>query len=231
MIGRRLSSERGMTLIEVIVAMTIGLVVLMAAFVLLDRTFVASGQVADRTDALQRGRQAMSLITRQLRSGVCIGVSNPPLVPGSNASSVSLYADLSDGSVNAKKRTLTFDSTASTITESVTDGVGTYPDLTFTGTPVTSTMLTKVDRIPDTSGPRDMFRYFQYQNGTTDGTLQQMSVPLTSTTVSRVAVIKVGFRVYADRPLSEDRNSAVLEDDVVSRVSDPTKPEAGARCV
>ena len=113
----------------------------------------------------------------------------------------------------------------------MTDGVGTYPDLTFTGTPVTSTLLSKVDRIPDTSGPRDMFRYFQYQNGTTDGTLQQMAVPLTSTTVSRVAVIKVGFRVYADRPLTEDRNSAVLEDDVVSRVSDPTKPEAGARCV
>ncbi len=231
MIGRRLSSERGMTLIEVLVAMTIGLVVLMAAFMLLDRTFVASGQVADRTEALQRGRQAMSLITRQLRSGVCIGTSNPPLVPGSNASTASFYADLSDGSVNAKKRTLTFDSTASTITESVTDGVGTYPDLTFTGTPVTTTLLTKVDRIPDTSGPRDMFRYFQYQNGTTDGTLQQMAVPLTSTTVSRVAVIKVGFRVYADRPLTEDRNSAVLEDDVVSRVSDPTKPEAGARCV
>jgi prepilin-type N-terminal cleavage/methylation domain-containing protein len=231
MIRRRLSSERGMTLIEVLVAMTIGLVVLMAAFMLLDRTFVASGQVADRTEALQRGRQAMSLITRQLRSGVCIGTTSPPVAVGSNASSVTFFADLSDGSVNAKKRTLTWDSTASTLTESVTDGVGTYPDLTFTGTPLTSTLLTKVDRIPDTSGPRDMFRYFQYQNGTTDGTLQQMGVPLTSTTVTRVAVIKVGFRVYPDRPLSEDRNSAVLEDDVVSRVSDPTKPEAGARCV
>ena len=143
----------------------------MAAFMLLDRTFVASGQVADRTEALQRGRQAMSLITRQLRSRSLHRHLQSSDRPGSNTSTVSFYADLSDGSVNAKKRTLTFDSTAGTITESVTDGVGTYPDLTFTGTPVTSTLLTKVDRIPDTSGPRDMFRYFQYQNGTTDGTL------------------------------------------------------------
>ena len=39
---------------------------------LLDRSFTASGQIADRQDALQRGRQAMELMTRQLRSQVCV---------------------------------------------------------------------------------------------------------------------------------------------------------------
>ena len=140
MIRRRLSDERGFTLVELLVAMTIGMMVLMAAFMLLDRTFVASGQVADRTEALQRGRQAMALITRQLRSQVCIGTTNPPIVGGSNASSVSFYADLSDGSVNAKQRTLTLDPPRpARITESVRRRSRDLSDLTFAGTPVTST--------------------------------------------------------------------------------------------
>ena len=52
---------------------SIGMIVLLGAFMLLDRSFSASGQVADRADALQRGRQAMELMTRQLRSQVCLG--------------------------------------------------------------------------------------------------------------------------------------------------------------
>ena len=92
----RLRDERGFTLIELLVAMVIGMIVLIAAFMVLDRTISASGQVADRSEALQRGRQAMELITRQLRSQVCVGTTKP-IVSGTDTS-VSFYADLSDGS-------------------------------------------------------------------------------------------------------------------------------------
>ena len=84
---RRASDERGFTIIELMVAMSVGMVVLLAAFMLLDRSFTASGQIADRQEALQRGRQAMELITRQLRSQVCVVVPpattfSPPVVDG-----------------------------------------------------------------------------------------------------------------------------------------------------
>jgi len=78
LIRRRLNDDqRGFTLVELLTAISIGMIVLMAAFMVLDRTISASGQIADRSEALQRGRQAMSTITRELRSAVCVGNTFP----------------------------------------------------------------------------------------------------------------------------------------------------------
>jgi prepilin-type N-terminal cleavage/methylation domain-containing protein len=228
-IRRRLSDERGFTLIELLVAMVIGLIVLMAAFTLLDRTITASGQIADRSDALQRGRQSMDLITRQLRSQVCLGDTAP--IVSASASSITFYADLGDGTQNLKKRTLSFDTAAKTITESVVPGAGTYPALTFTAAPTSMPLLTKVDQILDGTTPRAIFRYYGYQTGTTDGTLVQLTSPLASSDLSRVALIKIGFRTFADRPNSNDKDSAVLEDDVYVRVASPSDPTGGPECI
>jgi prepilin-type N-terminal cleavage/methylation domain-containing protein len=74
------SGERGFTLVEMLVAMSIGVVILLAAFTLLDRSFTTSAQIADRQEGLQRGRQAMELITRQLRSQVCGGAAGHHLL-------------------------------------------------------------------------------------------------------------------------------------------------------
>ena len=55
----RLKSDEGFTLLELLVAMSIGTVVLMAAFTIMDRSVVVSNEVADRSEALQRGRITM----------------------------------------------------------------------------------------------------------------------------------------------------------------------------
>ena len=71
----RSSDERGFTLIEMLVAMSIGVV--SARRVHAARPLVHHvASIADRQDGLQRGRQAMELMTRQLRSQVCVVV--PP---------------------------------------------------------------------------------------------------------------------------------------------------------
>ena len=59
--------------------MTIGLVLLMAAFLLLDRATAVSQEIANRQDALQRGRGAMEAIVRDLRSQVCLGDEKEPI--------------------------------------------------------------------------------------------------------------------------------------------------------
>jgi prepilin-type N-terminal cleavage/methylation domain-containing protein len=226
---RRLSDERGFTLIELLVAMVIGLVVLMAAFMVLDRTISASGQVADRSEALQRGRQAMELVSRQLRSQVCVGNTKPIISASDN--SISFYADMSDGTTPIKQRTLTYSSTTDIITESVVTGSGTYPTLTFTGTATSSPLLTKVKQIQDTSSLRPIFRYYGYQTGTTNGTLVQLTAPLSATDLGRVALIKVGFRAFAVRPISNDKDSAVLENDVYTRTAVPTQLQGAPECI
>ena len=66
MIRRRLRTlgpdQSGFTLTELLIAISIGLVLLFAAFTLLDRASSASQEIIDRQDAVQRGRQAMELI-------------------------------------------------------------------------------------------------------------------------------------------------------------------------
>jgi prepilin-type N-terminal cleavage/methylation domain-containing protein len=225
---RRLSDERGFTLIELLVAMVIGMVVLMAAFMVLDRTISASGQVADRSEALQRGRQAMELISRQLRSQVCVGNTKPIISASDN--SISFYADMSDGTTPIRQRTLSYSSTTDIITESFVTGSGTYPSLTFTGAATSAPLLTKVKQIQDAS-LRPIFRYYGYQTGTTNGTLVQLTSPLSATDLGRVALIKVGFRTFAVRPISNDKDSAVLENDVYTRTAVPTQLQGAPECI
>jgi prepilin-type N-terminal cleavage/methylation domain-containing protein len=228
-----LHDERGFTLVELLTAISIGLIVLFATFTVLDRTISASGQIADRSEALQRGRQAMELITRQLRSQVCVGTTTP-IVSGTDTS-ISFYADLTDGTPAnpIKQRTLSYDSTTDTITETVTPSAGTYPSLTFTGTPTSTPLLTKVKRILESDGTtlRPIFRYYGYQAGTTNGTLVQLSAPLSAADLKRVANIKVGFRAFALRPISNDKDSTVLEDEVYTRTAVPTELQGAPECI
>jgi prepilin-type N-terminal cleavage/methylation domain-containing protein len=225
----RISDERGFSLPELLVAMFIGLIVLMASFMLLDRSFSASGQVADRGEALQRGRQAMTLITRQLRSQVCLG-NTVPMVSGTNTA-VTFYADMSDGTTPIRKRTLSYDTTTDTITESVIPGVGTYPALTFNGAATTAPLLTHVEQIMDGATARPIFRYYGYKVGGNPGELEPLSAPLSTAGLSRVALIKVGFRAFAARTVLNDKNSVVLEDDVYVRVTTATDFQNGPRCI
>ncbi len=224
--------ESGFSLVELLVAMVIGMMVLMAAFMVLDRTITASGQVADRSEALQRGRQAMELVTRQLRSQVCVG-STKPIVSGTDTS-VSFYADLSDGTTPIKQRTLSYSAVTDTITETLVPGAGTYPNLTFTGTPIQHAAAHQGQADPGQRPPgtlRPIFRYYGYQTGTTDGTLVQLTAPLSATDLGRVAVIKVGFRAFPVRTISNDKDSAVLEDDVYTRVAVPTELQGAPECI
>jgi type II secretory pathway pseudopilin PulG len=224
----RLRDERGFSLTELLVAMLVGMVVLLAAFMVLDRSFSASGQIADRTDALQRGRLTMDLITRQLRSQVCVGTAKKPMVSGTD-NVASFYADLSDGSQPIRQRTLTFNNAAGTLTESVVTGAGTYPTLTFTGTPTTKTLLTNVKQVVDGSTPKPFFEYWGYVGNT--ATLAKLTTPLSADTLGRVALIKIRFRAFAPRPLDNDSNSVVLEDDVYVRVAVPAQLQGTPECI
>jgi hypothetical protein len=48
------------------------MIVSLATFALIETTMKKSGDAAARVEAAQRGRVAMDIITRQLRSQVCI---------------------------------------------------------------------------------------------------------------------------------------------------------------
>ena len=82
----RLAGERGFTLMELMVSITLGMVVLLAAQKLLATTSRASAEVVDRADAANRARDGMEAITARLRSQVCLNDDGPAIVRSSPTS-------------------------------------------------------------------------------------------------------------------------------------------------
>lgn len=234
-LDRLRAEQAGFTLVELLVGLSIGLVVTFASLTVLGRATNASHEIADRQEALQRGRQAMELITRQLRSQVCLGETVEPISYG-DASTLTFYADLSDGSRNVERRTLAFvapsGSTPGLIREDVYAGSGTYPNLTYSGTPTTSRVLLGSMRQAQVSGvDQPVFRYYAFQSGGAAGDLEQLAVPLSTANASRTVMVRVAFTTVPERPRPRDLDFTTLQDDVYVRIADPSRPLEGPRCL
>jgi prepilin-type N-terminal cleavage/methylation domain-containing protein len=235
---RMRSDESGFTLVELLTAMSIGLIVLMAGFLLLDRATSASVEIADRQEAVQRGRMAMERITRQLRSQVCLGDETEPITFGDDDQIV-FYADLGAGSLSGdtvEQRRLSFVEAAGEgrIVQDIFAGSGVYPDLTFSTLPTESeVLLTRAVRLLDAGVERAFLRYygFRQEEGGVPGELELLSTPLSADDASRTVMIRIGFAALPDRTGARDRDATGMESDVYVRLADPSKPLEGPRCL
>jgi prepilin-type N-terminal cleavage/methylation domain-containing protein len=235
LLDRLRREQSGMTLVELTVGMAIGLVVTGASLMVLQRAEVASNEIVDREDAVQRGRQAMELMTRQLRSQVCLGESAEPITFG-NATTVTFYGDLSDGSQNVARRTLTYvapvGTTPGRIREDVHVGTGSYPNLTFPATATTSrVLLNGAKQVVSGSTTQPLFRYYAFQPGSPTGDLQELTVPLSATDASRTVMVRIAFVSMPLRSKPRDFDATTLQSDVYVRIADPTRPVEGPRCI
>jgi type II secretory pathway pseudopilin PulG len=223
--------ESGFTLVELLTAMSIGIVILMAAFLLLDRATSVSQELSDRQDALQRGRHAMELVVRQLRSQVCLGNETEPITVGTD-SLVTFYADLSDGSRPVEQRRIRYHAASKTLFEDIYVGTGIYPALTFPSTPTrTHVLAAGVEPIIDSGTPRPILRYYAFREGGAPGDLMRLPTPLTGADAIRTVMVKVGFVVLPDRRRPRDRDATTLESDIYVRLADPSTPSEGPRCI
>ena len=210
--------------------MTVGLIVLLAAFLLLDRAHSASREISDRQDAVQRGRQATEYLTRQIRSQVCLGNTTEPITDGST-NQLTFYADLSDGSKNVERRTITYDPVAKRITEQVFPGVGVYPDLTFAAAPAeTRILLTKVEprHEPHHSTSCATTRSIPAAR---PGALRELPEPLIASDLPLVVMVKLAFVALPEGPRPRDRDATTFHNDVYVRLANPTVPTEGPRCL
>jgi prepilin-type N-terminal cleavage/methylation domain-containing protein len=227
--------QSGMTLIELVVGISIALVVTFASFAVLGRATTASQEIADRQEAIQLGRQAMELMTRQLRSQVCLGEAAEPISYGDD-STLTFYADLGDGSEPIARRRLTYVAPAGgepgRIHEEVFEGSGTYPDLAFPPTPTRSrVLLARAVRAEDDGQPLPVFRYYAFQPGSPTGDLQLLPTPLSADDASRTIMVRIAFVAQPERPRPRDADATTLANDVYIRLADPSRPLEGLRCI
>jgi len=226
------SSQRGFTLIELVVGMALGMIVLMAAFTVIDRAFINNKAVTDREDALQRGRITLELMTRQIRSMTCAG-QYTPVVKGTD-NEVNFYAYLGDptsgGSTLPQLHKLVYDPTAKTISETdypVTSVLTSPPTVSSTPSLPTKVLLTNV--VPVSGVP--LFTYYTYDPTATQGTgsfvaLTAGSAGLSTADQAKVVKVAISFLTMPTGIKISDPHSTVFQDDVFWRAVDPEAPNA-----
>lgn len=225
------TDQSGFTLPELLTSMLVGLIVLMGAYMLIDHATSASTAIANRQDAVQRGRAAMERITSALRSQVCLGENTEPITAGS-ADGVTFYANLSSNPDSAQQRTIAFNPAARTITESIYTGTGVYPDLTFPTKPTqVRTLLQSAGRMVEDGVTQPIFRFFTYKVNGAPGEMLPLAVPLSAADASRVVMVKVALFAKPDTNTPKDPEATSLQSDVYVRLADPTRPAEGPRCI
>ena len=241
----RARDEAGFTVVEMMVGSALAMTVLLAALVLLDTSVRLTGRATDRVDATQRGRQAMDIIVRDLRSQVCLA-SGTPAVVAADPWSVTFYADLGDGNSSAppNKRVLTYNDATGTITQDVYVGTGEPPATTYPAEPTRRTVIL-ADVGPDPSiasvGPsltpgstaatRPIFRYYKFNTAAPPAPDAALSTPLSAGDRALVARIAVNFAVRPSRSPASAEPAVVVQDDVYVRSADPNDSSPSPQCV
>jgi hypothetical protein len=225
----RLRDQAGMTVMEVMTAATVGLIVLGAMFALLDGSVRMNTNVMRKTDAMQRGRLAMDVLTQELRSQVCLeNLAGTAVVPGATADLVEFYSDFSngDGQTPPTKRRLWMDGTTGDIKTSVfvTNKLEPKPTDFPTTAHATHMRLENAARQKRTDGTTVPFlQYYAYRwvgNPPRPEATEPLTPPIDANEARRVARIDVHF---VSQPTGvEDRKKGVdLSDQIMARHSDP----------
>jgi Tfp pilus assembly protein PilV len=221
----RLADERGMSLIELLVAMPFTLVLLGATVMMMIVSMRQSANVTDRVEANQRGRTTMERVIRQLRSQVCPATTGAAITSATD-SSVQFYVDLSGGASNPERHTLTYDSTAGSLTEYDDVGTGTWPSMTWPGTPTrTSVLHSNISTVSGTP-------FFQYYGFASDGSISAtpFTTPVSSTNLSKIVRVSVNF-VSQPRRTQQAARYTTFQSEADNRTADPNDPTKGPRCL
>jgi len=233
---RRLSNQDGFTLMEVITAMTVGLVLLGSSLTLLQSSVRLNTGVVAKTDAMQRGRLAMDTITQQLRSQVCFDMNTSAIVEGSDENHVVFYSDFTEADDAPVKREIRI--AGSGIVSDRYNAPTPLPvDFTpdsYADVPSSSNMVLEnaaLLRDPETNQPVPFLKYYAYEenNGLLTAT-SELAPPLDEAEAARAARVEI---TYVSRPTgaNDGKKNVTLSDEIMARHSDPNLAVPDPRCV
>jgi prepilin-type N-terminal cleavage/methylation domain-containing protein len=227
---RRLRGERGFTLVELLIAMSLGLVVSTGAMALVIVSIHFSSSNQDSIDANQQGRLTMQRIVQALNSS-CVSPTTPPILAGSTATSVTFYSSLLDSSnINPNKVTIAYTNEGtyfSLIMSTYPWASGSGPSTwTFSTTPAPSsgfTLLKYVTQatINGTAG-QPVFQYYGYGSGGAMSTTPY-AVPLSAVNAATTAMVTIQFLALPSDNYATNSRGADFQNSIVLRLT----PAAG----
>jgi len=167
-----LRSERGLTLIELMVALLLGIIVSAATLAIVITSVHLTSNYDDRVDATQQGRDAMLKITQALNSS-CVAAGLAPILAASDNNDLWFYSALSDSPTIAPNKVEVSLTGGSLVMNTYAYVSGAAPNWVFAGTPTAFTLVVNAQAI----GSTPVFQYYGYSSG---GALS--STPYTITT-------------------------------------------------
>jgi prepilin-type N-terminal cleavage/methylation domain-containing protein len=213
---REIGDESGMTLVELLVAMTAGAVVMGGVIAAMLVTMRETNRVASHVDANQRARLTMTKIVNQLHSA-CVAPQIAPLQEDSSATTLSFLHQ--SGSAVAPTPVLSKISLSGTTLSQADYPVtgGAAPKWTFSSTPSSTVQL--MTGISTISASVPIFSYFAYSNGAISST--SLATPLNTNAASAVQV-NIAFDAAPEKAVSGDTNAeTAIKNAVLLRLTPP----------
>jgi type II secretory pathway pseudopilin PulG len=232
LLNRLRREESGMTLVELLVASVLSIIVLGAAFQILIIGMKGTQRISAGIDTVQRGRQAMENVTRELRSQICLPTASgpQPAILSGDGTTVNFYADLGDESLTPELRSISFAS--SQITEKIYANTGTATNPAFAGYPNSPTrtrvLTTNISQI-DASTP--YIRYYSFSTSDPIEPSVLLNTPLNDTDRARVVQLNISFVSNPTGPNADPKSRTVMDNKVFVRTSSAQDPERSPACL
>lgn len=217
---RRLAAEDGFTLVELLVTLIIGLVVVFAAFAVMDGSWRVQAKTLDRVDATDRGRRAMDRIIQQLGARVCL-TAGSPTVPAQGSlvtatdSQIEFYASVTSDTAPrlvVERRRMTYRPANRDIRMETWRGTAPPPTPPpATTAPPTSTTILAADVAPLAGIP--VFRYYSPQGTPALPTLRRTAPVSSAANRNSVILVKVAFAAIGREPTT----GVAFENDALTR--------------
>lgn len=224
--------ERGFTLIEVMVAMVVGLVVIGALFAILEVSLKQTARLTDRVQSQQLGSGAMAKIIDPMRSG-CISREATPVMEGSTPSKLIFTTAFSESTTpepkEVFKETVEYSGHKLTSTTQPASS-GSWPNYTFSGS---STKAVIAENVYMPSGREGPFRYFKYTTedakaASTSSTASISALEAFTTTgalsekeAEKVASVEVAFEALPSDSDTRLNRASQFSDQVTFAFSSP----------
>lgn len=190
---RRLSlvrDQRGMTLIELLVATASGCVVFLGLTMVVIASMHQTTRITKRVHSTQEARTVLQRVVTELHSA-CVASEVAPIQAGSNNTSLTyVYQTGSGAALTPVLRNVSLSGTTLSLTTYPATS-GSTPQWTFSSTPSsTYTLLTNVSAI---SGTEPVFNYYAFSNGQISST--PLTVPLSSASAALAVQVNIALKV------------------------------------
>jgi prepilin-type N-terminal cleavage/methylation domain-containing protein len=207
--------ESGFTLIELMVALVLGIIVSTATLAIVITSVHLSSNYNDRVDSNQQGRVAMLKITQALNSS-CVASHVAPILSASDSNDVWFYSLLGDSpTLNPNKVEISLTG-GSLVMTTYPYTSGSAPNWVFSSTASsTFTLLQYAQAIPSTP----VFQYFGYGSGGALSTTAYSASPNLGSNAATTAAVEVNFAANPSDNWTALNRTTSFSDTVVLRLA------------